>query len=341
MTKDRIKDVAKLVLFLGIGFFFVYWFLLKLDGQTKADIWQSVKGANYWWVGAAMAVDVLGLLFRALRWRILYEPLGTRPSVNNTFGSVVITYFANLAFPRLGDILRCGTMRTSEDIPVEKSLGTVVTERVVDILCYLLIMLVGVVVMFSDLKEWFGEGFAAKLSDWPVFVGLAAGGICLMAAAVWGYRHYRARLLRNGLFAKIDKFIVGCIDGLKSIFYLKKKSLFWFVAYSVLTYASYVLSGLVIFYAFPETSVLGLKEAWVIYLFGSMGMLISQGGIGAYPTLVQTALGLYGISIAVGAACGWVMWSAMQVLSIVLGMIYAVYFSLAKRSKKESGRNEM
>lgn len=326
-----IKDIAKLILFLGIGLFFVYWFLLKLDNDTKAAIWESAKNANYWWVLVAMVIDALGLYFRALRWRILYEPLGARPSIHNTFGSVVITYFANLAFPRLGDVLRCATMRTSENIPIEKSLGTVLTERVMDIVFYLVITMVGVALMFSSFNQWFGDDLAQKLANWPVIVSILLAGIVLAALAIWVYVHFRSRFLGNKSFAKIDSLLSGCWDGIKSIFYLKKSSMAWFFTHSVLLYLSYIVSGFAVFFAFPETSGLGLKEACVVYLFGSMGMLISQGGIGAYPTLVQKALSLYGITLAVGTACGWVMWLAMQVLSIVLGLVYTIYFSFKKK----------
>ena len=331
-----IKDILKLILFLGIGFFFVYWFLLKLDGDTKSAIWESVTGANYWWIAVAMAVNTIALLMRALRWRILYEPLGYRPSANNTFGSVVITYLANLAFPRLGDVLRCGTMRTSEGIEIEKSLGTVVTERIVDIVSYLLILLIGVAVMFADMKDWFGSDLAAKFANWPMMAAMLCSGIALAVIMVWCYSHFRKKWISNKLFAKIDKLITGCWDGFKSIVYLKRGSILLFIIYSVLLYLCYVVGGLVTFYAFPETAGLGMKEACVVYLFGSMGMLISQGGLGAYPALVQKALLIYGVPLAAGTACGWVMWSAMQVMTIVLGLVYSIYFSLKKNNPKQN-----
>lgn len=113
--------VLRLVVFLGIGFFFIYWFLLKLDSGQKAAIWASFTGANWWWVAATMVCSLLSHLMRALRWRLLFKPIGHVPTLNHTFGSVVVAYLGNLAFPRAGEVMRCATLRTSEGIPMEKS----------------------------------------------------------------------------------------------------------------------------------------------------------------------------------------------------------------------------
>lgn len=330
--KNRLGDILKFVIFLGIGLFFVYWFLLKLDADTKSAIWQSITEANFWWIMIAVAINALALLIRAWRWQLLYKPMGFHPGINNTFGSVIIAYFANLAFPRLGEVLRCATMRTSEDIPVEKSLGTVVTERAVDVTAYFVILLIGFMVMFSDMKEWFGEDLAAKFSSSMFYIlGATAviGTIC-----IWIYIRFRKRLLDYKIFAKVDKLIVGCWDGVKSIFFLKRRDAILFLLYSIAIYLCYMLSSMITFYAFPETSYLGFKEAFIVYLFGSVGMVISQGGIGAYPALVQKALSIYGISIVIGSACGWVMWCNAQVVIISLGLIYTILFSLQKKKIK-------
>ena len=111
-TKDKKslwKDVLRMVIFLGIGFFFIYWFLLKLDGEQKAAIWQSFLGANWWWVLVCVLCSLLSHLVRALRWQLLFKPIGYQPGLNNTFGSVVVAYLGNLAFPRAGVVMRGAT----------------------------------------------------------------------------------------------------------------------------------------------------------------------------------------------------------------------------------------
>ena len=118
-SKATVGNIVKAVVFLGVGFVFVYLFLIRLDASQKEAVWSSFAHADYWWVGCTMCVCLLSHWVRAMRWRLLYEPMGYRPGLNNVFGSVLVAYLANLAFPRLGEVLRCATLRTSDGIPVE------------------------------------------------------------------------------------------------------------------------------------------------------------------------------------------------------------------------------
>ncbi len=332
----RLGNIVKLAVFLGIGFFFIYWFLLKLDASQKRAIWDSFTHADYLWVGCTMCTCLLSHFVRALRWRLLYAPLGYRPGLSGTFGSVVVAYLANLAFPRLGEVLRCATLRTSAGIPVEKSLGTVVTERCVDILAFGVVVLIGLLCMYGQAKEWLVDILSAKSESLPG-LAVATGAVVLAAVvAVLLYRWLRPRLLRYKAFRKVDKIVQGGVGGLKSIFHLDTRSIILFVIYSCLIYLLYIMGGVFILQAFPETVGLGFGAAFVVYLFGSIGMTISQGGLGAYPVLVWQALALYGVSEAVGLAAGWLLWGSQQAIIIVVGVVYIIYFSIAKRAESHS-----
>ncbi len=323
-----------MVVFLGIGAFFIYWFLLKLDANQKAAIWQSFRDANYMWVALAMVCCLLSHFMRALRWRLLFRPLGLNPSLNHTFGSVIVAYLGNLAFPRAGEVMRCATLRTSERIPMEKSLGTVVTERLIDTLAFGLIVLLGTVVMFGKAKDWLYDSLSAKFDALPNMTVLAIAGVVLLVLAWLAYKLLWKRLLHIGIVKKADDMVRGMVDGVKSIFHMGRRNTTLFLIYSAVIYTLYILGGLIIFHAFGETSWLGLRAAFVVYLFGSVGMTFSQGGIGVYPVLVQMALDIYGISYEVGTACGWLLWGSQQVVVIAVGAAYLVYFSLKKRKQK-------
>ncbi len=323
-----------MVVFLGIGAFFIYWFLLKLDANQKAAIWQSFREANYLWVALAMVCCLLSHFMRALRWRLLFRPLGLNPSLNHTFGSVIVAYLGNLAFPRAGEVMRCATLRTSERIPMEKSLGTVVTERLIDTLAFGLIVLLGTVVMFGKAKDWLYDSLSAKFDALPNMTVLAIAGVVLLVLAWLAYKLLWKRLLHIGIVKKADDMVRGMVDGVKSIFHMGRRNTTLFLIYSAVIYTLYILGGLIIFHAFGETSWLGLRAAFVVYLFGSVGMTFSQGGIGVYPVLVQMALDIYGISYEVGTACGWLLWGSQQVVVITVGAAYLVYFSLKKRKQK-------
>ena len=333
--KQRWKDLLRMVIFLSIGFFFIWWFLLKLDEEEKSAIWQSMKDADYLWVALAMACSLLSHLVRALRWRLLYKPLNLNPSLNHTFGSVVVAYLGNLAFPRAGEVMRCATLRTSEGIPVEKSLGTVVTERIIDLLAFAAIVLLGMVVMLGKAKDWLYDTLSEKFSTLPSMTLIIIVLVALAVAAFVFYKLFWKKLLHIGIFAKINDLVVGMIDGVKSILHMGAKNTVLFVVYSVMIYSLYILGGLIIFHAFGETSWLGLRAAFVVYLFGSVGMTFSQGGIGVYPALVMMGLtDIYGISNAVGTACGWMLWGSQQAVVIAVGGAYMIYFSLKKKRNK-------
>lgn len=334
--KGRLGSIVKLIVFLGIGFFFIYWFLLKLDASQKEAIWQSFTHANYFWAGATMCTCLLSHFVRALRWQLLYEPLDCKPSLNNTFGSVVIAYLANLAFPRLGEVLRCATLRSSDNIPIEKSLGTVVTERCIDVLAFGVVVLIGMLAMYGQAKQWLVDILETKSSSLPSLALIVGIVIVAIVVFVFLYRWLRPNLIKNKIFKKIDNIIQGGLDGLKSIFHLKTRSVVLFILYSIIIYLLYIAGGIFILQAFPETSGLGFGAAFVLYLFGSIGMTISQGGLGAYPVLVWQALALYGIGETVGLAAGWMLWSSQQVIIIVVGLAYLVYFSQIKKKSKQT-----
>lgn len=330
-NKKHLGDILKLVIFLGIGLFFVYWFLLKLDPTQRQAIWLSFCSANYLWVALAIVCALVSHLMRAVRWQLLYHPIGYRPHLRNTFGSVMVAYLANLAFPRLGEVVRCATMNTSENIPLEKSIGTVVTERIIDVLAFGIIVVIGLLVMFGQAKDWIYDSLSQKFSSLPSLTMIIVAAIALLLLAFIAYKLFYKKLLQFSFFQKIDQLLKGCIEGLKSIFHLGPRKTILFIFYSAIIYILYILGGLIILQAISETIGLGIRAAFVMYLFGSLGMMISQGGLGTYPVLVWQALSIYGISQEVGLATGWLLWSSQQAAVVVVGLAFYIYFSIAKR----------
>lgn len=329
----RLADILKFVIFLGVGIFFIWWFLLKLDSEEKSAIWHSFLSAKWAWVGLVIVICLLSHFVRALRWKLLFKPIGYKPNLNNTFGAVMVTYLANLAFPRLGEVMRCAMLRTSESIPMEKSLGTVVTERLIDMLMFVTIILMGFLLMFSSVKDFLYDALSQKFSTLPTLAGIAVTGVIGLVVLFLLYKLFRQKLLKIKLYRRIEELVKGCVDGVKSILHLGIKSFLRFILYSLIIYFLYIAGGWIILQAFEETAHLGLSTAFVIYLFGSVGMMISQGGLGAYPVLVWQALSLYGIGESTSLACGWLLWGSQQLVVIVIGLAYLVYFSLMKRKR--------
>ncbi|MBR4229635.1 MAG: flippase-like domain-containing protein [Bacteroidales bacterium] len=333
--KNRLKDVLRLVIFLGIGIFFIYWFLLKLDPGQKAAIWQSFREADYLWVGVAMLCCLMSHFLRALRWQLLFQPIGYNPSLGNTYGSVLVAYMANLAFPRAGEVMRCATLRTSEGIPVEKSLGTVVTERIIDVLAFGLVIIIGLLAMFGQAKDWLYNTLSEKYDNLPNMAMIIGILVALLLIAFAAYKLLWPRLLGIPFFKRIDDMVRGMVDGVKSILHLGTRRTVLFLVYSLAIYLLYILGGLIIFQAFAETRGLGFDAAFVTYLFGTVGMTFSQGGIGVYPVLVQLSLDIYGIPMEVGTACGWLLWGSQQAVVLAVGAAFLIYFSIRKRKQKK------
>ena len=332
--KKRLLDILKFVVFFGIGIFFIWWFLLKLDYSQKVAIWHSFLSANWQWVAIVMIVSLFSHFIRALRWRLLFKPIGHTPGLGNTFGAVMVTYLANLAFPRLGEVMRCAMLRTSDKIPLEKSFGTVVTERLFDTLMFVLIVLLGFLLMFGSVKDFLYNSLSEKFSSLPTMAGIGVAGVILIAILFAIYKLFNEKLMRFGLYRKGFELIEGCASGVKSILHLGAKSTILFIFYSIIIYFLYIAGGWLILKAFGDTLSLGFQTAFVIYLFGSVGMMISQGGLGAYPVLVWQALAIYGISESTGLACGWLLWGSQQAIVIVVGLAFLIYFSLLKKEKK-------
>ena len=337
MKKDKksfLLDLLKFIVFLGIGVFFIWWFLLKLDAEQKVAIWQSFLSANWRWVAIVMIISLLSHFVRALRWRLLFKPIGYYPSLGNTFGAVMVTYLANLAFPRLGEVMRCAMLRTSDKIPMEKSVGTVVTERLFDTLMFVVIVLLGFLLMFSSVKDFIYDSLSEKFSTLPSMVGIAVAGVAALVILFVIYKLFHEKLLKFKPYNKAFEMIKGCASGVKSILHLRPKSSILFIVYSAIIYFLYIAGGWLILKAFGDTQALGFQTAFVIYLFGSVGMMISQGGLGAYPVLVWQALALYGVGETTGLACGWLLWGSQQAIVIVVGLAFLIYFSLLKKERK-------
>lgn len=334
MKRERNKNILKFCIFFGIGLFFIYWFLLKLEPDQKRSIWNSLQQARYGWLIGVMGSTLLSHWIRALRWNLLYRPLGYQPKVVNTYGSVIVAFMANLAFPRLGEVARCATMRSSEKIPIDHSLGTVVTERVVDVLFFLLIVAIGLMVTLGTARTWLIERWqehaATGRSIWPFVLVLLAS----IAVVVLLYRMMRRKWSQWGLFQKVDHFITRCIDGIRSVMQMSRHDSILFVIYSLIIYALYILGGLFILFTFKETSHLGIGATFSIYLFGSLGMVLSQGGLGVYPVLIQSALALYGISESTGTAAGWLLWGAQNAIVILVGLAFLIYFAIVKKTNE-------
>ncbi|MDR3712496.1 MAG: lysylphosphatidylglycerol synthase transmembrane domain-containing protein [Puia sp.] len=314
----RLLALLQYLFFAALAAFFVWLSLKDLNKEKWQQLKDALNRANYW-----LLVPILGLLLlshwlRALRWRQLIEPLGYKPSKINTFLGVMIGYFVNLGAPRVGEVVKCTILARYEKVPVDKLVGTIVAERAFDVLCLLTVFGLTLIFQFDVIHS------LAITKIYPLFENsngqasyrrilyLAIGGILLLLLL----RFIFSRFGHINIIQKVKAVGVNIWHGLTSVRSLRNKPLFFF--YTVGIWILYLLSTWMGFFAIRETSALGLTDALSVLAMGSIGMIVSPGGIGAYALLVQETVAFYNIPAEpYGQALGWLLWFG-QFLSFIL-----------------------
>lgn len=322
------KRAIRLVIFLTIGLGFIWWFVSKLTSEELNQLFVSLSEANYFWFTLAILINIFSSYIRALRWQQLINPMGYYPKILPTFLAVMSGYLANLAIPRLGEILRCGLISKSQKIPFEKAVGTVLVERAVDTIIFLLIFLLGLMVEFSYIKDYLYNNFNQVISFQKIkyliviFIISVILGILIIFIL-------RKKIVETKLYKKIKHILLGFLEGIKSIFKLKNPLLFIFN--SLFIWFIWILGAYVIFLCFPETMHLSFKIAFIATILGAIGPIVTPGGIGIFPAIIAETLLMYGIIKPVGYAAGWLLWIVSQIGILIFGLIGFIYFSKTKK----------
>lgn len=334
--KSKIKNIARFVLFLGIGVFFIWLFLHNLTPEQKKEILLSFGDANYWIIGFAILLGIAAHYLRAIRWKMLLRPMGYNTGNRNTFFAVMIGYLANLALPRLGEVSRCTILSRYENVPFNKSFGTVVTERGIDFIVFLVLFFVNLGLQFDKLYSYIDLKIYQPLeAKFHLSFSLAGSltNIVIISFVVLAvlFFIFRKRLLKINLVNKLWTIAKGFWDGMKSIIYIEKPWLF--ILYSIGIWGLYWLMAYVVFFSLPETSHLGPDAGLAALVFGTIGIMLVQGGIGIYPAIVAETLALYGIVATKGYALGWLIWSSQTLTIVLLGVLSFILLPIYNKKK--------
>jgi uncharacterized protein (TIRG00374 family) len=335
MTK-RITSLLQYIFFLGVGIFLLWLTLRKSD-------WGSIKNdlitARYIFLVPATIMLLVSHYIRALRWKILMQPLGFRPSNSNAFLAVMVGYWANLAVPRLGEVLKCTILARYEKVPADKLVGTIVAERAFDVVSLLVLFLITIFIQYDIIgdftSEVFSNFFKSKSGNFsPVKVLLVVGTLVAFVLIVRFVLH---RFAHISFFDKVRKIIRGVWQGLISVRYIQNKGLFFL--YTFLIWALYLLSTYMGFFAMQNMSQYGIKAAFSALSFGSLGMIIpSPGGIGSFQSAVQQVMVLYGITPEKGLSLGMLIWFAQTGIIILFGTIAFLLLPILNKKKHEKDR---
>ncbi len=240
--------------------------------------------------------------------------------------AVMIGYLANLALPRVGEVTRCGILARYEKIPIQKSFGTVVTERAIDFISLIIIFLVTILIHIDKLSL-FKETIIVttiiekynELENPSTLYYITAAVVFVIIFVLYRLRHKISHL---GIYIKVKEVFLGFIEGLKSL--LKLENPFLFIFHSINIWVMYLIMTWIVVYSIPETAHLGLDVGLAILVFGSIGIIIVQGGIGIYPWIVAEILVLFYIPETKGYAFGWLTWSGQTIMIISIGLISIV-----------------
>jgi hypothetical protein len=251
--------------------------------------------------------------------------------------AVLIGYMANLAVPRLGEILKCTILARYEKVPADKLIGTIVAERAFDVVCLLIIIAITVIVQVDVIGDYIGSLLgsivASKTSSFSIqrLVIVVSILVVLIGIVWWIFR----RFAHIGLIAKIKKLMAGVWTGIISVRYLKNKK--WFFFHSVFIWAMFLLSVQIGLWALKETSGYGVKEALSVLSTGSLAMIIpTPGGIGVYPIFVQQTMLLYGLKESLGFAFGSLLWGVQFFQMLLSGFVALLILPyLNKKSKPQ------
>ena len=331
--KGKLVSIIKYLFFLLIGFGLLF---LAFKNIELSHVWIELKQANYSWILGSMFFALLSHYFRAKRWNQLINQMEYKTSTTTTFYAVMIGYLANLALPRLGEVTRCMVLGKKEKIPFNALFGTVIAERVFDLLILILIIIIVFLAQVDRIGGLLNRLIIAPLlgdytnSLQAIFI-IFGSLVLLIGIGIIVFRKLKPWLKTTMLYEKIDAFLNGFIDGLKSIAKLKQRMLFLFN--TLMIWVLYLAMIIFPFYSFEETSVLGIIDGMTVLAIGSLGIIAPvPGGIGSYHFIItELFTQLYDISAQAAVAYATANHAAQTLLVLLAGGISYLLLLLNKR----------
>ena len=334
MASKNAKSAIQFLVLLSIGILLVWLSLRQVEPQ-KNKIIAAFKNANYFWIVLSLLVSILSHFLRAFRWNYLLKPLGYKTNLLNATCHVFVGYFANYGIPRMGEITRCTLAARYDNVPFEIGLGTVITERIIDFLLFLLIFVITLLVQFNELiglaNRYVFDKLNEKISNLstdPFMLVLLLVILFLLVAVLFFLRKKFSSLLK-GRFGNIIK---GVGEGIGSVRNMSNPIQFVFLSLAI--WLCYFYALYFCFFALDATSQLGYKECLTLLLLGTFGVIFTPGGLGAYPLILYGILyNTYHVDEAASFALPWLSWSSQFILILVLGTLSLIILPLYNRNR--------
>jgi uncharacterized membrane protein YbhN (UPF0104 family) len=309
------------------------WYAVR--GQDLSRIGHYIRTANYFWLSLTMILSALGYFSRAYRWQMQLEASQNPAPFWKVYHAMMVGYLANLVLPRAGEVIRCSVLRRSSGVPVQVALGTVVTERVIDVIVLLLLLGSTLLLDFKTFWGFFNDkllgGQADSIARNPTPLIIAAIiALVLLAGVVYALFRNLEKLRQNAFFNKAVLFVKGLLAGVFSVLKLRNKGAFLF--HTFFTWLVYYLLDYLAFFCFPETYGLDVRAGLAVLTFGAFGMAAPvAGGIGPFHVMVQGILLVYGVSKEAGIAYALVVHGAQTLLVVLMGGISFVAVAASEK----------
>jgi uncharacterized protein (TIRG00374 family) len=320
--KKQIRKWLTILIPLIIGIGIIYYQFTTLTSEEIAKIKVSFQKANYYYILLSLAIACIGYWLRAYRWKFALNHLGYQTHFFNNFFTVSISYLVNLTVPRSGEISRAALLKKYEDVPFDKAFGTIVAERIVDLLIFFLFVIIGFLLQFDTIYQFLIDKNVSLES--LIYTGIIGVVLFIIFILIWIYAEWE-------IIKKLKKKLSGLIEGMTTIYKMKDRWKYLF--YSFFIWLSYLLMFYVAKFALPETFDIGFDIIIMGFVFGSLAIGFSNGGLGAFPFSIALIFSLYGISNDIGTAFGWLVWSSQTIFTIFLGLISYVLLPILNRNK--------
>jgi uncharacterized protein (TIRG00374 family) len=343
----KIWTSIRYYIFLLVGMLLLYYVFKDVDFNR---MWQEIKGADFKWIGASFLCGIFALVSRSMRWQIILSPLGYNPSFIHCFYGVNIGYIANIGFPRMGEIIRCTILNRTDNIPVSKLIGTIILERVIDVIILLSLILTVIFAEFDHFGKFFIDFFSIKFA--PLYNRIVSIGwvvypvlLILMLFIFFVLRSLFRRFQHTAIVQKVGKFFLEIGDGFSTLFKMRKRGLFIF--HTAFIWINYFAMTWLCFFAYSPTKALKAIDGLFMTVVGGLGMSAPvQGGFGTYHFLVEKALMLFNILPSIdpitgkefrpGLVYATIVHSTQFVLIVIAGTASLIAFYFVKKGNNET-----
>ena len=323
--KKNALSFLKIALPLGLGIFLIWYSYSRFSEQQLNEIAAYFSKADYAIVVLSVLLSVLSHISRAYRWNFMLEPLGYKPKLANNFMAISVAYLMNIFIPKSGEVSRGIILDKYENVPFTKGFGTIISERVVDLIFLLLFAALALSLQFDELYLYLSEIFE------PTKLIIAFTGMIILILLFYFFLKFS----RSKLQQKLKQFILGLKEGVFSILNMRRKWAFLF--HTILIWGLYLASFYVATHALQETTNISAGVLIIAFVVGSVSFAFTNSGFGSYPFFVAGILAIFGIAETAGTAFGWIVWTS-NIASIVffggLSLLILPFYNKKINAKK-------